>query len=166
MIFLETIIIRCKIKFCIQHIPRSKYQEEILELTTDFTYVSRCSEKMTQNPRFSIERSLFFFIKLFSRPYRHIERKKIEKKTLSRKVVGTPWIYPARFWKKTRRTILERNQYFMEDLLVVAVVVVVVMVVVVVVVVVAVLVVDAENEDFSKTINSAFSSTNSPLLNQ
>ena len=89
MIFLETIIIRCKIKFCIQHSPRSKYQEEILELTTDFTYVSRCSEKMTQNPRFSIERSLFFSSKLFSRPYRHIERKKIEKKTLSKTWSGS-----------------------------------------------------------------------------
>ena len=36
---------------------------------------------------------IFFSPKVFSRPYRLIGRKK-SKKTLSRKVVGTPWIYP------------------------------------------------------------------------
>jgi len=37
---------------------------------------------------------IFFSPKVFSGPYRHIERKKIEKKTLPKKVVGTPWIDP------------------------------------------------------------------------
>ena len=38
----------------------------------------------------------FFSRKMCFRPYRHIERKKSRKKILSRKVVGTPWIYPIK----------------------------------------------------------------------
>jgi hypothetical protein len=51
---------------------------------------------MTQNPRFSIERGLFYFSsKVFSRSYPHFGKvKNQEKKTLAKKVVGSPWIHP------------------------------------------------------------------------
>ena len=43
---------------------------------------------------FSRKGPIFFSPKMFSKPYRLIERKKNRKKILSRKVVGTPWNYP------------------------------------------------------------------------
>jgi hypothetical protein len=45
---------------------------------------------MTQKPRFSIEKGLFFSLKVFSSYYPHFGKVKNKKKTLSKKVVGSP----------------------------------------------------------------------------
>ncbi len=77
MIPIETIIIRSKIKFCIQRRSRREYQEEILESTAKFTYALSCSEKKIKNSRYSIGRVLLFFNqKCFLDPTSLLERKK------------------------------------------------------------------------------------------
>jgi hypothetical protein len=60
-------------------------------------FIHRSSEKLLQNSGFSIGRIPFFSSKVFSRAYRHFGGEKIEKKTLSKKVDGSPWIHPIIF---------------------------------------------------------------------
>ncbi len=44
---------------------------------------------------------VFFSSKVFSRGYRHFGGEKIEKKTLSKKLDGSPWIHPLLIVKMT-----------------------------------------------------------------